>query len=155
VRFARNYKKIVEKDGAYPEGMACRRACFNTNVLAAWKDAGFLSGFRNGAIVLIGINCTFITIKSPSEYLLPPVLSEKTDEMDGAIPCTDAFPSCHGNVTAGWIQEAARENRIIITIRSLISTAHPRKCFPGKFDCSENKGFMSLVQMLEIWRENG
>jgi hypothetical protein len=42
---------------------AWRRACFRGNFLAAWKDAGFGDAFRNGAIVSIGINCTFMSTK--------------------------------------------------------------------------------------------
>jgi hypothetical protein len=42
---------------------AWRRACCRVNVIAAWKDAGFVYMFRKGAIVSIGINRTFMTTK--------------------------------------------------------------------------------------------
>jgi hypothetical protein len=53
-KLSRKMERILE---------AWQRACFRGNVLAAWKDAGFVYTFRNGAIGSIRINRTFITTK--------------------------------------------------------------------------------------------
>jgi hypothetical protein len=39
------------------------RACFHRNILSAWKNAGFVHTFQNGALAAISMNRTFMNTK--------------------------------------------------------------------------------------------